>query len=90
MGFVPRPGAELQLPPLQSNSFIILKKITVRRPGWTAIWKTAWQFPSAVSAPIRSTTTNLYACRTIRFAAPQAGAVLLAELLCAEGYIDQK
>ena len=54
----------------------------------SATWRTAWPSPSAACARIPSTIIK-FVClshNTLRGAA--GGAVLLAELLCAEGYMD--
>ena len=63
-------------------------KTTARRAASTAIWRTAWLFPSAACAPDTQYTIK-FVClshNTLRGAA--GGAVLMAELLCAKGYLD--
>lgn len=70
-----------------NSSFIILRKTTGPRPSWTGTLRAAWRSAWAVSVRIPSTTINLSACPTIPSAARPGGGVLLAELLCAEGYI---
>ena len=56
-------------PPPPSSSCTILRKKTVRRPDWTAIWSTAWPYPSAACGLTRSMTINLSASLTTRCAA---------------------
>ena len=80
---------ELNLPSAPEHYLLTSKRITVRRPSWTATSRMVW---NVSIGRLREDTIFDYkfvslSHNTLRGAA--GGAVLMAELLCAEGYMDR-
>ena len=89
LGILPRPRAGTEpAQRAQTVPALLHRAGSAANEAGSRCWNTAWRYRSVGCVPTRSTTIK-FVClshNTLRGAA--GGGVLMAELLCAEGYMD--